>query len=99
MTVEQRDDNKKSWIRAEVLIPMIPATVLAIVAIFWLFQGIATQDDLILIRNDIKSVKDDLNQRLDKLDRNFEYIRNNMVTKSDIQQIQDRYSPKQAKSC
>jgi archaellum component FlaC len=67
---------------------MIPTTALAIVAIFWIFiwmaEGIAMQSDLALIGKDIQTIK----ERLDKLDNNFEYIRNNMVTKSDIQQLQ-----------
>ena len=90
---------RKGWLNTTTLVPMIPTTVLAIAAIFWLFQGIATQEDLTLIRNDVQedltlirndlnSMRDEFNRRLDKLDSNFEYIRDKMVTKSDIQQLQ-----------
>lgn len=96
-------EERKGWLNLATIVPMIPTTVLAAIAIFWFSQGIVTEEslgvtkddfksDLALIRDDFKGdldlIRDDFNRRFDKLDRDFEYIRNNMVTKADIQQIQ-----------
>ena len=93
------NEERKSWFNSATIVPVIPTTILAAAAVFWVFKGIATQSDLNLIREDFKqdlsSMREDFNRRfdqidkrLDKLDRDFEYIRNNMITKSDIQQLQ-----------
>ena len=82
------NSDPKRWLNPPALITMIPTTVLAVIAalwvVVWMTEGIAMQSDLALIGKDIQTIK----ERLDKLDKNFEYIRNNMVTRSDIQQLQ-----------
>ena len=89
------NEERKGWLNSTTLVPMIPTTIVALAAVFWIFQDIATQSDLNLVRNDFNRRFDQvdkrfelIDKRLDKLDRDFEYIRDNMVTKADIQQIQ-----------
>lgn len=78
---DENQEVKRDWAK---ICQIVASIVLALAALFWISQGIVTKDDLIPIRNEIQSLRDDVKS----VREDITYIRNNMVTKSDIQQIQ-----------